>query len=384
MSHAFVPFELERLMSIWENQVEYNLSESGVHPMTIRELVRPDWSSSLDIEALLSTELNYPQSNGSIELRERVAALYPGATVDNVLITTGCAQANYTALMTLMQPGDAIAIMLPNYMQIWGVAQNYGYRTRTFALKEELAWGLDLAELEQAVSGQTKLIAVVNPNNPTGHIMTPHEMDGVVAAAERTGAWLLADEVYAGAERLTDDVTPSFWARCDRVLAMGSLSKAYGLPGLRIGWAVAPADIIERMWAWQDYITISTTMLGNKLAAYALSPEVRPHILQRTRRYIREGYRNLEAWWEGQGGLFSVVPPQAAAIAFVRYHKEINSTELVMRLTQPARQGQVKAGAFVLPGDLFGLDHFLRISFGLPAAYLNAGLDRLSQVLAAA
>ncbi len=378
MSHPFVPFELERLMSVWENQVEYNLSESGVHPMTIRELVRPDRSSgtcqvSPVIEALLSTEMNYPQSNGTIELRERVAALYPGATVDNVLITIGCAQANYTALMTLMQPGDEIAIMLPNYMQIWGVAQNFGYRTRTFALKEELAWGLDLAELEGAISDQTKLIAVVNPNNPTGHIMTPREMDALVSAAERVGAWLLADEVYAGAERVTDKVTPSFWGRYDRALAMSGLSKAYGLPGLRIGWAVAPPDIIERMWAWQDYITIGTSMLGNKLAAYALSPEVRPRILQRTRQYIREGYNNLEAWWERQDGLFSVIPPQAAAIAFVRYHKEINSTELVMRL--------IEAGAFVLPGDLFGLDHFLRISFGLPTDYLNAGLSRLQQLV---
>ena len=369
MSQPFVPFELERLMSIWENQVAYNLSESGVHPMSVTELVQDPQL----IEELLSTALHYPQSNGLIELRERVAALYPGATPDNVLITTGCAQANFTSLLTLMQPGDEIAIMLPNYMQIWGIAHNFGYCVKTFSLKEERGWAVDLDELERAVSPNTKLVSVVNPNNPTGYIMTPEEMDGVVAAAERVGAWLLSDEVYAGAERVTDQVTPSLWGRYERVLAMGSMSKAYGLPGLRIGWAVAPADVIERMWAWQDYITIGTSLLDNKLAAYALSPEVRPRVLRRTRDYIRNGYRNLELWCEAQGDLFTLVPPQAAAIAFVRYHRQINSTELVKRLIQ--------AGAFVLPGDLFGLDHFLRISFGLPAAYLNEGLERLRQVL---
>jgi aspartate/methionine/tyrosine aminotransferase len=302
-----------------------------------------------------------------------VAALYAGATQENVLITTGCAQANFCAVLTVMVPGDEMAVMLPNYMQIWCLGRNFGYGLRTFALKEEHAWALDLEELERAVSDKTKLIAIVNPNNPTGYIMTENEMNAVVRVAARAGAWLLCDEVYAGAERLEDQVTPSFWGRYDRVLAMGSLSKAYGLPGLRIGWAVAPEEMAERMWAWQDYVTISTTLLANKLAAYALSPQVRPRILKRTREYIRNGYRDFERWCEDQGDLLTYIPPQAAAIAFVRYHRQINSTELVERL--------IDKQTFVIPGDLFGLDHFLRVSFGLPVDYLSEGLDRLAQVL---
>jgi hypothetical protein len=369
MGQQFVQFELERFMSIWENQVEFNLSESGVHPLTITELVQ----DQNVLEELLTTPLGYPQSNGLPELRQRVAALYPGATADNVLITTGCAQANFTAVMAVMAPGDEIAVMLPNYMQIWGISQNFQYSLKTFSLKEELGWGLDLDELKRAVSSKTKLIALVNPNNPTGHILTAAEMDAVVAAAERVGVWLLCDEVYAGAERVTDEVTPSFWGRYDKVMTTASMSKAYAMPGLRIGWIVGPADMIAKAWAWQDYITISTNMLANKVTAYALSPEVRPRILQRTRDYIRKGYRNFETWCEKQGGVFSIIPPQAAAIAFVRYHREINSMELVKRL--------IRKSAFVLPGDLFGLDHFLRISFGLPADYLSEGLSRLQQVI---
>ena len=109
MSRDFVPFELERLMSTWENYVDYNLSESGVHPMTTEQLVK---DPNL-IEELLSTELHYPQTNGTVELRERIAALYSGATLDNVLVTTGAVQANYTSLLTVADPGDEVAIMTP-------------------------------------------------------------------------------------------------------------------------------------------------------------------------------------------------------------------------------------------------------------------------------
>jgi aspartate/methionine/tyrosine aminotransferase len=370
MSREFVPFELERLMSIWENYVDYNLSESGVHPMTTEELVEDPQL----IEDLLSTELHYPQTNGTVELRERIAALYPGATVDNVLVTTGAAQANYTSLLTVVDPGDEVVIMLPNYMQIWGAAQNLRHDVKTFNLKEDRGWAVDLDELERTVTDKTRLIAVCNPNNPTGYIMTPAEMDSVVEIASRVGAWLLADEVYSGAERTTDEQTPSFWGRYDRVLAVNSLSKAYGLPGLRVGWVVAPPEVAEDLWARQDYITIGNTMLGNKLAAHALSPEVRPRLLARTRDYIRRGYEVFERWCADHDGLFTWVPPQAAAIAFVRYHTGANSTELCLRLIK-------EQSAYVVPGDHFGLDHHFRISYGLPPDYVNEGLDRLAKVL---
>ncbi len=366
----FQPFEMERMMSKWEHVVDYNLSESGVHPVTFRELV----GDPTKIEDLLSTELNYPQANGTVELREHIAALYPSATPDNVLVTVGCIEANFNALQTLLGPGDEIVVMLPNYMQIWGLAHNFGLRAKAFHLKEERGWAPDLAELNEVVSEETKLIAVCNPNNPTGYILTEAEMEAIVAAAERVGAWLLADEVYSGAERLTDTQTPSFWGRYDKVLAMNSLSKAYGLPGLRIGWVAGPADTVDDIWARHEYTTISTTILSNKLATIALSPEVRPRLIQRTRNYIRRGFPILDAWQESHEGTFTLIPPQAAAIAFARYHLAVNSTELVDRLM---RQKSV----LIVPGDHFGLDHYLRISYGLPPDYLRAGLDRIHELI---
>jgi aspartate/methionine/tyrosine aminotransferase len=367
---TFQPFEMERVMSKWENVVEYNLSESGVHPVTVRELV----GDPAMVEELLATELNYPQTNGIIELREHIAALYPGATSDNVLVTVGCAEANFIALQTLLSPGDEMVVMLPNYMQIWGAGHNFGLQVRAFHLKEDRGWAPDLDELNEAVSERTRLIAVCNPNNPTGYILTEAEMDAIVAAADRVGAWLLADEVYGGAERLSDTETPSFWGRYDKVLAMNSLSKAYGLPGLRTGWVVGPADTVDEIWARHDYVAISTTMLANKLAAIALSPQVRPTLIQRTRDYIRRGFPILDGWLESHEGIFALVPPQAAAIAFARYHLDVNSTEFVERLMH-------EKSVIIVPGDHFGLDRYLRISYGLPADYLRAGLDRIHELI---
>lgn len=371
MRENFYPFMLEREMSIWENQVEYNLSESGVHSMTFLELFAGDEQM---IEQVLSTELNYPQTNGTIELREGIARLYPGATPDNVVVTSGAAQANFTTLLTIMDPGDELLVMLPNYMQIWGAAKNLGINVETFSLREELDWGVDIDDLIRSVTDKTRLIAICNPNNPTGHILSADEREAIVQAADKVGAWILTDEVYAGAEHNQDEITPSMWGHYERVFAIGSLSKAYALPGLRVGWVVAPGKMADEIWARQDYVTISATMLGNKLAAYALSPEVHQRVISRTRDYVRRGYGNFANWCQERSDLISHVPPQAAAIAFVRYNREINSSELVRRLID-------EQSTLVVPGDHFGLDQHLRISYGLAEDYVNEGLARIYQTL---
>jgi aspartate/methionine/tyrosine aminotransferase len=362
---------LEREMGTWEHKVDYNLSESGVQPMTTRELFEDDAEKLAEI---LDVEINYPPSNGSEELRQSIAGLYPDAGPGDVLATCGAAQANFTSLLTVLDPGDEILVMEPNYRQIWGAGKNLRLKVKTFELQHELNWGFDIDDFNRKVTKDTRLIAVCNPNNPTGHILTTEERQVIITAASKVGAWILSDEVYAGAELWTEEVTPSLWGEYDKVLAIGSMSKAYAFPGLRLGWVVSNSEMSEEIWARQDYVTICPTVLGNRLAAYALSNAVRPRIIQRTRDYARAGYERLENWVHDHSDMVSVVPPQAAAIAFVKYHKDINSSDLVKQLIH-------EYSTYVVPGDHFGMDGFLRISFGLSEDYVNEGLSRIYQAI---
>jgi len=366
----FQPFLMERYMSHFEKAVDYNLSESGVHPLLLEELLSFDPKAH---DALLKTDLDYAYANGDPELRENIARLYDGARSNNVLVTVGAIEANYIATQTILSKGDEIVIMLPNYMQIWGISKNRGYAVKTFTLLEEKDWAPDLDTLEQIVTKNTRMIAICNPNNPTGYILKESEMNEIIRIADKVGAWILADEVYAGAEQFTDTETPSFYGKYERVIAVGSLSKAYGIPGLRTGWLVGPPDMVDNIWARHEYLTLSVAMLSNKLATLALSENVRPAIIKRTREYIRRGFPILQEWMNKQK-IFSCRLPQAAAIAFIKYDLDINSSELTNRLVQEKK-------VLIVPGDHFGIDKYLRISFGLPKEYLLGGLNRIQDIL---
>jgi aspartate/methionine/tyrosine aminotransferase len=364
------PFLMERMQSTWENLVEYNLSESSVHPMSLRELVGEDPAI---FESLLNQELGYSQSNGTPELRERVASLYAGASVDHVQITCGTSEANFIVIWSLIEPGDEIVMMLPNYMQIWGITRGFGGRIKPFHLREETGWRPDLEELKKNISSKTKLIAVCNPNNPTGSILTQEEMDAIVEVARNADAWLLADEVYQGAER-DSTRTPTFWGRYEKTIITSGLSKAYGLPGLRIGWIIAPVPLISTFWAYHDYVTIGPPMLSDILARKALIPETRERIFSRTQKIIRDNYPILADWIHNHGNTFSMVEPHAGAIAYLQYKIHINSTILVEKLLH-------EKSVLIVPGDHFGMDHYLRIGYGPPPSYLRAALERIHETL---
>jgi hypothetical protein len=261
--------------------------------------------------------------------------------------------------------------MLPNYMQVPGMVENFGAPILPFHLREETGWQPDLNQLEDALTLGASFILVTNPNNPTGAALSPQSMDGIVTLAERFGAWILSDEVYTGAE-VEGGETPSFWGRTERVLVTNSLSKAYGLPGLRLGWIVGPPPSIQELWGRTDYTTIAPATLSDYLAVVALEPSTRGRILQRTRGIVRENFLATKDWIEAQEGLFSYRPPDAGAICYMRYHSDINSSEFAEKL-------RIEKGLLVVPGDHFGMDHFLRIGFGNPREELLEGLGRVAE-----
>jgi len=364
-------FAMERMQSTYENQVAFNLSESGVHPLTLGELV-DDGDSR---EALLGEALRYTQSNGTVALRSAIAALYPNATPDNIQVTNGGSEANYITTWNLVEPGDEVVMMMPNYMQTWGLARAFGATIREWPLvSERTRWRIDADALADVVSARTRLIIICNPNNPTGARLEAADLDRIAAVAGRNGCWILSDEIYRGAE-LDGRETPTIWGRYDRTIVTSGLSKAYGLPGLRVGWVVAPPALISSLWAYHDYTTIAPGALGDALARRALEPERRARILARTRGILTRNFPIIAEWLDVHGDLFSYAPPDAGAIVYVHYDHAINSTELVTRL-------RTAKGVLIVPGDHFGMDGYLRLGFGDEPAYLRAGLEAFSAAIA--
>ena len=370
MTPKFIPFELERWQSTWENRVRFNLSESGVHPLTIQELLGLAGASAMP---LLEVRLGYSQSNGTDVLRERIAALYPGASPDQVLVTTGSSEANFVTCWRLIEPGDKVAVMQPNYQQTWGLAQNFGAEVRPFNLHEKEGWEPYAEEIRTAIAPGTKLVVVTNPHNPTGHILSEAARKAIIDRTAEVGAWLLADEVYAGAER-NGRTTPSFWSAYDKVIAVNGLSKAYGLPGLRIGWIVAPAALTQETWSRHDYTTIGPSGATDHLAAVALEPRVREKLIERTRRILNANYPVMEAWLKGFGDTFTWVPPQAGAICWTRYRQAIPAAEIVEKV-------RAQHSVLLVPGDHFGMPSFIRFGFGGDLQHFQEALAETERAL---
>jgi hypothetical protein len=369
-------FRMERMQSRFENYVDYNLSESGVEPMRPEDLL----SGAPEREQFLRTALGYCQSNGTEELRDRIAQFYDGAERDNVLVTNGGSEANYATLWSILERGDRVACMLPNYMQAWGLSRAYAGHADPFRLvlrpdgSGGRRWGLDLDGFRRAVTKKTRVILVTNPNNPTGGVLSGEEVDEIVRAARRVGAFIVADEIYRGAE-LSGPTTPSFWGRYDKVIITSGLSKAFGLPGLRIGWVVGPARLVEKFWSHHDYTTIAPGMLSDFLARLAMEPARRDAIFERTRSIVRRNWPVLEGWIRGHGWFLSCVAPRAGAIAFIRYDLPIGSIALCERL-------RVEKSVLIVPGDQLGVGRHVRIGFGYGAddSSMRAGLARIDEL----
>ncbi|MCE7992663.1 MAG: aminotransferase class I/II-fold pyridoxal phosphate-dependent enzyme [Roseivirga sp.] len=366
---AIRTFELERIQSLYENTVDYNLTESGFHPFSLAELLTP-----AQLEEMQQLTLGYGQTNGSIPLRRRIATtLYKDLDEDSIMVTNGSSEANFLAMHTLLQKGDEVVVMNPNYMQIWGAIEEMGCIPKAFNLRSENNWAPDMDELRALVTHNTKMIIICNPNNPTGYVLTDEEMQEIVEIARGVDAWIYADEVYRGAE-LNYQETPSFQHIYEKVVVSAGLSKAYALPGIRIGWLAGPKTEIYNTWSYHDYTSISTGIVSQYVAEIALSEEVRPTILKRNRDMLNKNVQILSQWISDHGDLFKFIPPKAGGMAFMKYDIDINSTELSTWLRK-------QESVFIVPGDCYGMDGHIRIGVGERSVYLIEGLTKMSKAI---
>jgi aspartate/methionine/tyrosine aminotransferase len=366
-------FRMERTQCLYENEVEFNLSESGVLPLRVEEVLQ----GSKESANFLSLGLKYPESDGSEELREHIAA-WSGTTGDHVLVTNGGSEANFTALWGLLEKGDHAAVMLPNYLQTWGLSRAFAAKTHGFYLMEnsengKARWAVDVESLHRAVSKKTRLIVVTNPNNPTGAVLNQSEMDEIVRVAGQARAWLLVDEIYRGAE-VAGPLTPTFWGRYDKLLITSGLSKAFGLPGLRLGWIVAPSKAIAKLCSYHDYTTLTPTILSDRLARIVMEPARREQVLERTRAIVRRNLPRLESWIHSHDDIFTYIPPVAGAITFFRYKLPISSAALFDRLRK-------ERSVLITPGDHFGVGRYIRVGYGYDVDCTLRGLARVDLTL---
>ena len=361
-------FILERSQTLYENSVRINMTESGVHPATIEDILTAD-----EIAELVRLPLGYGYTDGRPELREAIAAWHPGATAANILVANGSSEANLLALTSIAHPGDHVIVVVPNFMQIDGLARGLGIDVTQVPLLAEDNWQPDLDAIEAAIGPGTKLITLCDPNNPTGVALTHANRLALAGISNRHGLWLHVDEIYRGSE-IDGGEAPTIYGLGDRVIVTGGLAKSFGCPGLRMGWLVAPPELVAEGHRRQDYTTIGTGPLAQVIAEKALRNPVRDRLLSRGRTILSAG-RDRVASWVRTHNDWTWVEPQASGMAFIRYALPIESERFVEELRR-------EQGVFVCAGSWFGLEGHIRVGFGVEPHHLEEGLMAIDRYVA--
>lgn len=364
-------FGVEIWMNEYETKCELNLAETCVESLTVAELL--DMAGIDDIaQQLLPLKLTYGAIEGSVRLRTLVAGLYEDQKVENVVTTHGAIGANALVHQTLVEAGDRVISVLPTYQQHYSIPESIGADIQILKLTEKTGFLPDLEELKRLATPGTKLIAINNPNNPTGSLMNRAYLERIVEIARACGAWILCDEVYRGTDQQGDDgMTASIADLYERGISTGSMSKTYSLAGLRLGWIVAPAGLIRAVSIHRDYNTISVGMLDDHFAAIAL--ENKDKILERSHRITRTNLAILSEWVDGEP-LISWVKPKSGTTALLKFDLPISSREFCIRLLE-------ETGVMLTPGSAMDMEGYLRIGYTNPEADLRKGLQRISRFL---
>lgn len=366
------PFGVEIWMNEWETKCEWNLAETCVESLTIGELLDITGQNANDLSALLPMKMTYGAIEGSDRLRRAIAALYDRQEPSNIIVTHGTIGANMLVHRTLVERGDRVVAVVPTYQQHYSIPDSIGADVHLLHLQEKDGWLPDLAELRRLAIPGTRLIALTNPNNPTGALIPRDMLEEIAAIARAAGAWILCDEVYRGTDQEGPGMTTSIADIYEKGISTAGMSKAYSLAGLRLGWVAAPREVIEGVMIQRDYDTISVGMIDDHFAALAL--EHKDRILDRSRRITRGNLAILAGWIEAEPKL-SFVRPRAGTTALVKLDLPMTSREFCIRLLQDT-------GVMFLPGSALGMEGYVRIGYSNNPAILKEGLRRTSDWLA--
>ena len=331
-----------------------------------------------DLDPAMSLDWNNRDFRGLPELRDHVlaqAGLMGTIAPENVLITAGAAEANYLAIMQILEPGDEIVVETPGWPQAEVLAKAKGVRCVKIARQEANGWALDLEALDAAVNAKTKMIFISNPNNPTGHLLDADELHQIAVIAGRVGAWLLVDEVYAGLE-WEGPRAPSIARIYERGITTGSVSKALGLQGLRTGWLICQdAGLMRDALILRENSSEIMNIMGEVIAEIALRPARYAIAMDAARNTGRSNLSEMNAWVDAQDRLWWT-PPMAGLIGLGRLPDGVDSGAFARRLLEAPYR------TFVLPGTAYDQPGHIRLGVGGGAGVqLHAGLTRLAQAL---
>ena len=365
-------FGVEIWMNLYETKCRFNLAETCVESLTVAQLLEMAGLKESILQEMLPMKLTYGAIEGSDRLRDGVASLYATKRRENITITHGAIGANALVYDTLVEPGDRVISVLPTYQQHYSIPECYGADVRILKLREENGFLPDLGELKRLAGGKTKLIAINNPNNPTGSLMDQACLREIARIADACGAYVLCDEVYRGIDQEGTGFTESMADLCERGISTGSMSKSYSLAGLRLGWIAAPLEVIQAVAIHRDYNTISVGMLDDLFAAIAL--ENRDAILARNRAIVHENLATLDAWVSKEPAI-SYLKPKSGTTALLKYAFDMPSREFCVRLLE-------SKGVMFTPGSAMDMEGYIRIGYANNLEVLKEGLRKTSEFLA--
>jgi len=371
MDMKIEPFGVELWMNEFENDCEFNLAETCVASLTVNELLELTGVGHDALAEIASMKLTYGAIEGSDRLRSAIAALYDSMTPDNTVVTHGAIGANKLVHETLVEPGDRVISVQPTYQQHYSIPASYGADVQILQLRPENGFLPDLEELRSLISASTKLIAINNPNNPTGSLMGAPMLTAIGEIADTVGAWVLCDEVYRGTGQTGDGMSSSMADLYERGISTGSMSKAFSLAGLRLGWIAGPTDLIEAVAFHRDYSTISVGMIDDYLATIAL--EHAGLVLERSRSITRTNLQILSDWVDGEAGI-SWIKPHAGTTALLTYAADLPSREFCVRLLD-------ETGVMFTPGSALAIEGTVRVGYANTSQVLQDGLPRVSEFL---
>lgn len=365
----FAVARLEAWMRDHYHAVDHDIGSSGVRDLSVAEFGR--WCG-LNPAELDSMVFHDSESFGGGRLRSALADRWTGGDVDRMMVTHGSSEAIYLVMHLAVEPGDEIVVVDPAYQQLHDIAAWRGCRVIRWPLNAGADFVVDLSRLRASVTPRTRMIVVNFPHNPTGVSVTAAQQQELIDIAAGLGAWLVWDHAFG--ELVYQGEPLPLPTRYERCIAFGTFSKSYGLAGLRVGWCVAPTELLDRMALLRDYIALYVSPVLEFFAEFAVRHA--DIIVARQRAHAQGNLQLVSEWAAARSELVRFTPPTGGVSAFPALLGQTDVRGMCRRLAEQHR-------VLLVPGDCFGdayRDH-VRLGFGGTRTELATGLELLDRVL---